>query len=111
LVWSKSISNVYVGDRGCAGPAGDSIEFKVDLMIPHRERQMTVEFRTSLANAGGPVEVSWGLSFFAAGALCSDRNVSACVPGLSGLFGDPLDDILNLYPAYLMASAERWNPS
>jgi hypothetical protein len=80
-------------------------------MIPHRERQMTVEFRTSLANAGGPVEASWGLSFFAAGALCSGRNVSACVPGLSDPGADPLADILNLYPAYLMASAESWNPS
>jgi hypothetical protein len=63
LVWSKSISNPNVGDGGCGGSAGDSIEF-INLMIPHRERQMTIEFRTSLANAGGPVESSWGLSFF-----------------------------------------------
>jgi hypothetical protein len=80
LVWSKSISNVNVGDGGCGGPGGDSIEFKVNLMIPHRERQMTVEFRTSLANAGGPFEASWVLSFFAGGALCSGRNVSADRP-------------------------------
>jgi hypothetical protein len=111
LVWSKSISNINVGDGGCGGPAGDSIEFKVDLVIPHRERQMTVEFRTSLANAEGPVEASWGLSFFAAGVPCSGRNVSTCVPGLSDPGGDPLASILNLYPAYLMASAESWNPS
>jgi hypothetical protein len=110
LVWSKSISNPNVGDGGCGGSAGDSIEF-INLMIPHRERQMTVEFRTSLANAGGPVEASWGLSFFAAGAHCRGRNVSACVRVLSDPGGDPLADILNLYPAYLMASAESWNPS
>jgi hypothetical protein len=111
LVWRKSISNRNVGDGGCGGSAGDSITFKVDLVIPHRERQMTVEFRTTLANPGGPVEASWALSFFAAGALCSGRNVSACVPGLSDPGGDALAGILNVYPAYLMASAESWNPS
>jgi hypothetical protein len=43
--------------------------------------------------------------------LCGGRNESACVPGLSDPGGDPLASILNLYPAYLIASAESWNAS
>jgi hypothetical protein len=98
LVWSKSFSNINVGDGGCGGPAGDSLEIKGNLVIPHSERQIKVEFRTSLDNARGPVEASWGLSFFAAGALCSGKDVSECVPGLPspGSFGGAVDGELAL---------------
>jgi hypothetical protein len=98
LVWSKSFSNINVGDGGCGGPVGDSLEIKGNLVIPHSERQIKVEFRTSLDNGGGPVEASWGLSFFAAGALCSGKDVSECVPGLSspGSFGGAVDGRLAL---------------
>ena len=98
LVWSKSFSNINVGDGGCGGPAGDSLEIKGNLVVLHSERQIKVEFRTSLDNARGPVEASWGLSFFAAGALCSGKDVSECVPGLPspGSFGGAVDGELAL---------------
>jgi len=61
---------------------------------------MTVEFRTTLTlTSGGPVEASWGLSFFAAAALCSGDEVSSpCIAGVPppGDFGGLADGELAL---------------
>jgi hypothetical protein len=98
LVWSKTFSNTYVGDGGCGGPGGDAVAVEGKLVVPHRERAMTVEFRTTLAS-GGPVDISWGLSFFAAGVLCSgDVAAAPCVAGLPppGDFGGRVDGELAL---------------
>ena len=68
------------------------------LIVPHRERAAEVEFRTTLAS-GGPVDASWGLSFFAAAALCSADEASApCRAGVSppGDFGGLVDGELAL---------------
>jgi len=68
------------------------------LVVPHRERAVEVEFRTTLAS-GGPVDASWGLSFFAAAALCSADEASApCRAGVSppGDFGGLVDGELAL---------------
>jgi len=69
LVWNKIISNQHVGDGGCGGPERDALAVEGRLVVDHCERQMTVEFRTTLDRVGGPSDASWGLSFFIAVAL------------------------------------------
>lgn len=98
VVWSKTFSNTFVGDGGCGGPGGDAVVVEGQLVVPHRERAMTVEFRTTLAD-DGPVEASWGLSFFAVGALCSgDEAAAPCTVGLPppGGYGGLVDGELAL---------------
>ena len=99
-VWSKNFHNLNVGDGGCGGPGGDAAAVEGKLVVPHRERAMTVEFRTTLTlTSGGPVEASWGLSFFAAAALCSGDEVSSpCIAGVPppGDFGGLADGELAL---------------
>lgn len=65
--------------------------FETQLVVPHSVRQMTVEFRTSLAKS--PVDASWGLSVFSVGALCSGETASVCNSGMPapGNYAGPVD--------------------
>jgi len=91
LVWSKIFSNGNTGDIACGGPQGDSMAFETQLVVPHSVRQMTVEFRTSLAKS--PFDASWGLTVFSVGALCSGETASACNSGMPapGNYAGPVD--------------------
>ena len=98
LVWDKTFSNQHVGDGGCGGAQGDALAVEGKLVVDHRERQMTVEFRTTLGRVGGPVDASWGLSFFVAGALCSGEDATACTASMPvpGNYGGLIDGELAL---------------
>ena len=56
LVWSES-----------------SFSANTVLVVPHSERQMTVEFRTTISSGATGLNRSWGLSRFDAAAQCSGQ--------------------------------------
>lgn len=78
LVWIRSFSNADFGSS-CGALQAD-VEVEVDLVVSHSEKQMTVEFRTSLGSILDVGDsqvtgshVSWGISYFIASALCSGQ--------------------------------------